>query len=304
MIRFLKRKTSKKRSVLDKQRVTSNGQRKNRLADHFSWSLGAKSLVVVLGLVLAAALAIRVFDQVNGIFSYVNSLIVLSPKDWRIEIVSDGGAPLPEDVKKEVYRVAGKSLKTGSADELTKLARHVEALGMVDHVRVVRPVWNTVILSAQLRRPALLVSTGSRTRYLSLDGTIFGDSSDNTGNPSGASPTVIVTGVFDQRPNPAVDESLRVITTTDERRHLVDALEVWQKSNESMIELRQINFQRFRGYSISLSDGTEIVLGLKPFDYKLKKLRGILDNLKKDGVAAARIELDYEGKAFIKEKKL
>jgi hypothetical protein len=139
---------------------------------------------------------------------------------------------------------------------------------------------------------------------MTLDGTVFGDAADNAGNPSSASPGVIITGVFDQRPNPTVDDSLRVIITAEERRHLFDALEVWQRSNESGVEIRQINFQKFRGFAVSLADGTEVVLGLKPFDYKLKKLRGILDGLKRDGVAAARIELDYEGKAFIKERKL
>ncbi len=304
MIRFLKRKSGKKRSVLEKQRISKNAGKKGLLDTSFSWSLGAKSLLAVLFFVVIAALSIRVLDKINGVLSYVNSLIVLSPTEWKIEVVSDGGLPLPEDVKKEVYKVAGRALKTGAAGELKKLSKLVESLGMVDHVRVIRPVADTVILSAQLRRPVLLVNTGAKNRYLSLDATVFGDSADSSGNPSGASPAVIVTGVFDQRQNPTVDDSMRVLTTTDERRHLADALEVWQKSNESMIELRQINFQKFRGYSITLSDGTEVVLGIKPFDYKLKKLRGILENLKKDGSVAARIELDYEGKAFIKEKKL
>jgi hypothetical protein len=43
---------------------------------------------------------------------------------------------------------------------------------------------------------------------------------------------------------------------------------------------------------------------LGSFDYKVKKLRSILDGLKRDGVVASRIELDYEGKAFIKERRL
>jgi hypothetical protein len=52
-----------------------------------------------------------------------------------------------------------------------------------------------------------------------------------------------------------------------------------------------------------LDDDTEIVIGLQPFAYKLKKLQNILDGLRRDGIVASRIELDYEGKAFIKERK-
>jgi hypothetical protein len=110
--------------------------------------------------------------------------------------------------------------------------------------------------------------------------------------------------VFDQRPNPQLDQSQRVITTSDERRHLEDALEIWGLVRSGEVEIKSISFQKFRGYALILADDTEIVIGLQPFAYKLKKLQNILDGLRRDGIAASRIELDYEGKAFIKERKL
>lgn len=301
MFRFLKRRSSKKRSVLDKQKVS---RKSGREAPSLLWSIAAKALVVVLLLVIVWGLGLRALDSMREFGSYINSLAVLTPVEWRIEVISQAGTPLPEDVRREVYKVASRSLKTGSPTELSQLAKQVEGLGMVDTVKVIRPLADTVILSAEMRRPALLVAVGSKTRFMALDGTVFGDAADNSGNPSGAHPTVVITGIFDQRTNPGVDASLRVVTTAEERKHLLDALDVWQRSGEAGVDVKQVSFQKFRGYSIALSDDTEITIGLKPFDYKLKKLRGILDGLKRDGVVAARIELDYEGKAFIKERKL
>ena len=304
MFRFLKSRTGKKRSTLDKQRVKGNAASKSTPGHVFSWSLAAKGLLGVAGLILVWGLSIRIFDKAVDVASYVNSLVVLPPHEWRIDVLSSGGAPLPEDVRREVYKIASKQLRQGSPAELSTLAKQVEGLGMLDGVKVIRPLADTVILSAEIRRPALLVSVGAKTRFLSLDGTVFGDSADNSGNPSGSLPTVLVTGIFDGRPNPAVDSSLRIIVTPEERRHLSEAIEIWQRSVESGVDVRSVGFQKFRGYAITLNDETEIVIGIKPFDYKLKKLRGILDGLKKDGVVASRIELDYEGKAFIKERKL
>jgi hypothetical protein len=83
-----------------------------------------------------------------------------------------------------------------------------------------------------------------------------------------------------------------------------DALDVWRLVEENNIPVKQLNFQKFRGYALTLQDDTEIVIGLKPFAYKLKKLNDILTGLARDGIVASRIELDYEGKAFIKERKL
>ena len=268
MFRFLKRRSSKKRSVLDKQKVS---RKSGREAPSLLWSIAAKALVVVLLLVIVWGLGLRALDSMREFGSYINSLAVLTPAEWRIEVLSQAGTPLPEDVRREVYKVASRSLKTGSPTELSQLAKQVEGLGMVDAVRVIRPLADTVILSAEMRRPALLVVVGSKTRFMALDGTVFGDA---------------------------------VVTTAEERKHLLDALDVWQRSGEAGVDVKQVSFQKFRGYSIALSDDTEITIGLKPFDYKLKKLRGILDGLKRDGVVAARIELDYEGKAFIKERKL
>ena len=175
---------------------------------------------------------------------------------------------------------------------------------MLDAVKVIRPLADTIILSAELRRPALLASVGGKTRFLTLDGTVYGDANDASGNQTGAHPSVLVGGILNQSPGASIDSSQRVVTSNEEKRHLLEAVDIWQRAIEAGVDVSSINFQKFRGFSILLADQTEIVIGIKPFDYKLKKLRGILDGLKRDGVVASRIELDYEGKAFIKEKKL
>ena len=48
----------------------------------------------------------------------------------------------------------------------------------------------------------------------------------------------------------------------------------------------------------------EVALGRPPFAEKLVKLGELINKLSKKGDVASRIELDYQGKAFIKLKKM
>ncbi len=302
LFRIFSTKSAKKRSVLRKQRV--KGEQSDKKIGGFSWSLASKGLVLVFCCFLIWGLSIRVLDKVQSCFSYLNSLIVLTPVEWNIEVIGADGSALPDDIRHEIYRIAQKLVKTGSPEELHALARQTESLGMLDSVKVIRPVTNTIILSSNLRRPSLLVEVGSQTRYLTADGTVFGDASEPSSFGGSSMPSVTVSGIFDQRTTMNVDPSMRLLVLPEERLHLADAIDIWQKAAESGIEARAIKYQRFRGFSVVMPDESEIVLGLSPFDFKLKKLRSILDGLKRDGIVASRIELDYEGKAFIKEKRL
>ena len=288
--------------MLAKQRVKSGG--KSGDAAGHAWSFAAKCLLGVLIIATIWGVGQRLVSKLTDVSSYLTSTLILPAKEWRVEIVNSDGEQLPDDVKREVYRVALKNLKTGSPTELRLIAKQVESVGSLESVRVVRPVLDTVILSAELRKPTLLIDVGSRVRFLTSEGTVFGDANDNHSNATFARPSVRVTGVFDQRPNPSMDSSNRIITNSDERRHLREILEIWRLVNESNIPITTINFQQFRGYALTLQDETEIIIGLKPFAYKLKKLSDILAGLARDGIIASRIELDYEGKAFIKERAL
>jgi hypothetical protein len=302
LLSFLRPKNPRKRSVLARQRVKAGSQK--GAGGRPAWSVAAKGLLVVLVVVVVWGLGLRLIDKITDVSSYVASSLVMPPKEWRIEVINGAGTQLPDEVRRDVYKIALKGLKTGSPGELRVLARQVEAAGQLESVRVVRPLIDTVILTAEIRRPTLLIDVGGRTRFLTADGTVFGDAGEAGAQPNIAKPTVRLTGIFDQRPNPPVDTSSRVITNSDERRHVRDALDVWRLVEENNIPVKQLNFQKFRGYALTLQDDTEIVIGLKPFAYKLKKLNDILTGLARDGIVASRIELDYEGKAFIKERKL
>ena len=68
------------------------------------------------------------------------------------------------------------------------------------------------------------------------------------------------------------------------------------------IKYRAINYDPYRGFQVLLKDKRiRVEMGRTPFKKRYVKLVKILSNLSQKRVTNARIELDYRGKAFIKE---
>lgn len=307
MFRRLRRKPTKQSSAL-------KGQKPKKREDHaasidgFTW-LTSKRTLVIAGL---AGTAATVWLNKNAIQKTLISsrdklgdVLVLAPNEWTIQMASPEGIPLGDDVRKEILKVSAGILKSGSPEELEELAHAVEGIGSLERLHVVRPQFATIVISASIREPILLVQAGSKVRYLTSDGTVYGDASNPATNPSGNVPSILVSGVFDLRSgNLQLDRSAKVITTSEEQAVLMSALNLWRLCTAQNLTMKVMNYQKFRGFDVRMDDGSEVILGTAPFEYKIEKLVGIFTKLRKQGIAASRIELDYDGKAFIKERKL
>ena len=91
--------------------------------------------------------------------------------------------------------------------------------------------------------------------------------------------------------------------TAAESRAIEDVLELIEALKADATEYSHINFIKHRGFSITLKgDSTEVFLGNAPYNVKITRMHSIILDLRKKGSQAQRIELDYDGKAFIKEK--
>ena len=303
----LRRKPTKQSSAL-------KGQKPKKRGDHGSTTDGSGWLTTKRAMVIAGLGATVVFVFIkknelqrswNATREVVSNALVLAPNEWTIQMTSPEGNPLGDDIRKEVLKVSAGILKSGSPQELDELARAVEGIGSLERLHVVRPQYATIVISAGIREPVLLVQAGPKIRYLTADGTVYGDATNPATNPSGNVPSILVSGVFDARgTNLQLDRSAKVITTTEEQAILLNALNLWRLCAAQNLAVKVMTYQKFRGFDVRMEDSSEVVLGTAPFEYKIEKLVGIFTKLRKQGVAASRIELDYDGKAFIKERKL
>lgn len=307
MFRRLHRKPTKQSSALRGQKPKKRGDHGSNAEDS-TWFTSPKTLVIV-GLTVASLVLWSKKSSIQKAWfvsrDKISDALVLAPSEWTIQMTSPEGSPLGEDVRKEILKVSTGILKSGSPQELDELALAVEGIGTLERLHVVRPQFATVVISAGIREPVLLVQAGPKVRYLTGDGTVYGDATNPTSNPSGHTPSILVSGVFDVRgSNLPLDRSAKVLTTPEEQAVLINALNLWRLFTAQNLSVKVMNYQKFRGFDVRMEDGSEVVLGAAPFEYKIDKLVGIFTKLRKQGIAASRIELDYDGKAFIKERKL
>jgi hypothetical protein len=247
--------------------------------------------------------------KIQGIYQRVTQVLAsklfLEPRNWDVQITDLEGAPHLDDLRKDIFRVTSSHLDTGSPADLDALSDSVLALGCWEQVSVIRPRYQTIVISAALRKPVLLVQVGSHTRFLARDGVVYGDATETTSNSIMQVPQVVVTGVFDSHNGPFLfDKAKKLVVTVAEQELLSAALRLSELASKGGLGLKSISYQGYRGLGITLEDETEVLMGSLPFEYKLEKLASILGKLKAKGTTASRIELDYDGKAFIKEKKL
>ena len=305
MFNFLKHKSTQgKSSVLSnqhprKRRSKTLGPSKSGLP------LAVKIALLCLVVSLSWFLAVEFHKVYSNTLANVLSWSYLNPKQWNIQIIDIQGTPLTDDLRKEVFKRVSSTVRVASPAALQSARSSVESMGRLQNISVVRPKYDTLVISATIRTPVLLVAVGSKNMLLSADGTVYGDATSDEFASQASALTSTLYGIFDKRASPIqYDKSQRVITTQDEGALLRAACDLFSQLVKQSFAVKSISYVDYRGFSAVVDDDTEIVLGSIPFHDKIDKLSSIYSKLKAQGTTAARIELDYDGKAFVKEKKM
>lgn len=223
--------------------------------------------------------------------------------DWKVSLKVDKDAqPLNDQAADEVLAIAKKNLGKGERLDLQKTAALIQRLDAYSNVSIVRLGSDRVAVQVRLRVPMLCIEA-DRTRLVSAEGEVYGTADKDT---PGACPGPLLTGVFDDdRSKLTLRSDFTLSLSDDEKTAVKEALELLREGKERGFAFEGITLKKYRGYFVSLNGRElEIAVGRAPFDRKLDKLKSILADLAGKGDRAARIELDYQGKAFIKLKKL
>jgi hypothetical protein len=223
---------------------------------------------------------------------------VVAKIHWQIDVRSTSGDAVSEEQARRIVKIAGLALRTGEENELRAIARQVQQNGQFAKVHVLRTAQSSVAVSVSERKPVMAIEA-DKLRQLTAEGVVYGEQGDSPALP-------IIRGVFDNRAEEfalAEDQSLRL--TDDERQVIRESIELWGDANRAGFSVKSLEYRRFRGFFVTLTNSDiEVALGRTPFVEKFGRLQEILKRLEKSGGHAARIELDYQGKAFIKEKKM
>ena len=115
----------------------------------------------------------------------------------------------------------------------------------------------------------------------------------------------VLAGVVDVTRDYVQDDSGLYVLDRQEQQNVQQALVLLHEAMQNGFICERIVYEQYRGWQVKIADVTAVIFfGTAPFAAKLQKLRNILATLRAKNTQASRIELDYEDKAFVQQKKL
>lgn len=262
-------------------------------------SKSKKNRFYIIGVFFVALFAVGYFLYSKEIKTSLTSSLGSkhSSPNYQIIIKPDGNTPLPQKIRSRIIRKAQKTIKENPDNLMLAVARAIEKNSNFSRVHVLNYGHNKLVISVFKRKPFLAVKADT-LRYLTKDGDVFGRirDDDNQG-------LVPLYGVFPKsKTNYRFNDDNSLFINNVQKSLLLEAVDLLSYTKKNKLSLVSMRFEKFRGFFVKLKqNGIEVSFGRKPFDKKVKRLGKILKNLKNKGIISTQIELDYEGKAFIKE---
>jgi len=225
---------------------------------------------------------------------------------WEVEIKLIAGEALAPELASDLLGMAKDGLGDGAPSALRELAEEIQKAGSFSAVHVLRTGPHAAVVQIEPRVPVLCLQL-DRLYYVTTEGDAYLPGRNAKIEDC---PGPVLTGVLGENdPLPGLAADLALDLKPEARAKLRDAVDLLGHTQTFGLTPARIAFQPYRGYSMTMgaaADGTalEVAIGRAPFADRLAKLKDLLDKLAAKHEQAARIELDYQGKAFIKLKKM
>jgi hypothetical protein len=291
-----KSRKAKTGSVLKKQKPKSQKNRRRLIPVNLQ-SLG----YTCLAFALLAAGVLFTRGQLKSLSSKYWPESAANPSHWQFVIRSSDNSPISDTSQALVITTTRKAVGTGTHDDLLKSAKAVQKLGIFSDVRITKISPNQLIISLIQRQPVFCVEA-DKIRLVSSLGDIYGFLDMRSGETC---PGPILSGLFEDKSSHTLSDGQTLIVDDQTKGMVQEALTLLQDVQKRSVKIEKFHIEKFRGFVVELSSqGTEVALGRAPFVEKLDKLNGILEKLAVRQEQAQRIELDYQGKAFVKLKKM
>ena len=218
-------------------------------------------------------------------------------RPWRVSVEGDHKTPPAKNWKFEIIETIKQHLKEGRRDELAHVARLVLKSSMYDQVQLTRLAPRHVLVKVRVPSSIALIKADV-LRFLSPHGHVFGraKAEDYPELPQ-------ITGVFPNPPSkfPALPNNKLILSskTQDILREILAALDL---ITEAGLSLETLHYDLYRGVHIRLKDHVLVALGHPPYEKKITRLSSILIEAVERGEELRKVELDFEGKAFVQSQ--
>jgi cell division septal protein FtsQ len=216
-----------------------------------------------------------------------------------IHITGSGVEQLSPKSRSKVESII-RSKVLDPANRKEDIASQIQSLTNSGLVSILRSGFQTFVINIEARH-ALFYIQADKPRFLSSQGQIYGIV------PASQKDLMIeVSGIFEpSRKDFEFSQDHTLTLTPAETKRISNLLELNKYVVDNDLAVTAYRFINYRGFEITLKDhSTKVLLGKSSFSEKLERLKNILNDLNQKGKQAQIIELDYKGKAFIKEAEL
>ena len=188
-----------------------------------------------------------------------------------------------------------KYLTSGAHEHMKSLTSHIITNSDYQSIRLFKSGYKNFQLAVEPGSPVLLIEA-DKLRYVSGSFQVYGHGISSS--------LPVLKGVFTDKKEPfkMIHSNFLALNALQKMR-IKQAVHLMHLLSDSNLDVVEIHFKKFRGFLTILKNSeTEVYFGIPPFSGKIKKLHSILQELAKNGRYASRVELDFEDKAFVKEK--
>jgi hypothetical protein len=275
----------KKKSVLAKQRPKKSRKKAGFFRDNLRLLLIGSAAAVILG------------GTIFFLISPKHHAIAGKNQDWKLTVRAEDKSLLEGVEEKAIIEAVKQHVGNGSRAELLKAVGSVKAMETFAKVHLVRTGENTLTLYYAKRVPVMCYRADKDTWLVSDQAEIYGSASGS------GCPGPLLSGVIEDKKNRSSRYGVMQLVP-EEQKQIEAAINLLSVLRKHGHQPSSLTYEKYRGFYINLEGlETDIALGNPPFDTKLEKLGEVLEKIKSKGEVAQRIELDFQGKAFIKLKK-
>ena len=198
-----------------------------------------------------------------------------------------------------ITQLVNSHMKVTQNKDFSFLAKKIQNQFTAQQVNISQTGTTKIAITMTLRDPVLLIKA-DKVRFVDKECSVYGEVHANDANYE----LPVLYDLFaDQDIRLKLTETATYFISPEQQKLICDAIGLLHISREKGMDFSEVHFVKYRGFlAKTKTDGIEILLGYSPFNKRIDRLTEILLNLKKEGVSAARIEMDYDNKAFVKEK--
>lgn len=196
--------------------------------------------------------------------------------------------------KKMISKKLENYLKSHRKNSLIDLSNLISHWIPSESVSIIRPQRDSVVISIKEKKPYLGLKL-KKFYYITEGGSIYRK------HRQAKIPVITLYGVSPKKMSFKPGKGYQIDNET--KIILLEAIKLRQGLDRENLSITSIVYEKYRGFKVTTNQNMTVTFGRGPFDSRIRRLKETIGRLIANGIEAKQIELDYNGKAFIIEKK-